>query len=542
MKYSLKKLKELVSQVDHISSADFDEAIKEAEEKNKSVEDILTERDLISNEHIGQIIADASAWRFINLRKEAIKEDVLKIIPELTASQKQVIAFAKDKKGLKIAATNPDDQETIKWLEKKTGEKVIPYYCTKQDFRDALQNYHPALKQALEKITTLSIAEMVDILIQYAYENRASDIHIQPHEKETIIRFRIDGVLHTATRLPKDKHDLIISRIKVLAKLRTDEHFTAQDGKFQFAPDDKKFDIRVSVVPITKGEKVVMRLLSEKVRRFRLEDLGFSSQDLKKIKKNIEKPYGMILSTGPTGCGKTTTLYAILKILNKPEVNISTIEDPVEYDIEGVNQIQVNPKTNLTFAKGLRSIVRQDPNIIMVGEIRDEEAAKIAINSAMTGQLVLSTMHANTAATIPPRLTDMGIEPFLIASSVDLIIAQRLVRRICLGCVISYRLTKKQINAYQKIFPQLSKITRLYKGKGCEKCNQTGYSGRIGIFEILEMKNNIQDLIMQKATADQIQKQALENGMKTMADSGLDKVQRGITTIEEIARITKEEI
>ena len=294
-----------------------------------------------------------------------------------------------------------------------------------------------------------------------------------------------------------------------------------------------------------------MRLLSERARRFTLENLGILSKNLKKVQTAIKKPYGMILATGPTGCGKNTTLYAILKILNKPEVNICTIEDPVEYDIERVSQIQVNPKTNLTFAKGLRSIVRQDPDIIMVGEVRDEETAGIAINSAMTGHLVLSTMHANKAATNLPRLIDMGIEPFLVASSINVIIAQRLVRKICTKCRESYTVKgaelenfKKQIGEriWQKIFGQAKEIKekRCYHGKGCRACNGTGFMGRVGIFEVLEIKDNIKKLIMEKADADQIQDQAIKNGMTTMLEDGIDKVISGITNIEEVIRVTKE--
>ena len=360
------------------------------------------------------------------------------------------------------------------------------------------------------------------------------------------MRFRIDGILHHVVSLPKDIHGLIVARIKVLAKLRTDEHFAAQDGKIIVKLGREKFDVRVSIVPVTEGENVVMRLLSERVRRFNLEDLGLLGEDLKKVKDGTAKPFGMILATGPTGCGKTTTLYSILKILNKPQVNISTIEDPVEYDIEGVNQIQVNPKKNITFVNGLRSIVRQDPDIIMVGEIRDPETASIAINAAMTGHLVLSTMHANTAATNLPRLIDMGGEPFLVSSSINLIISQRLVRKICTKCRESYEATKddlREINIYEdlikKIFKNEEKI-RIFRGKGCKACVNTGFSGRIGIFEVMEMTDDIQKLIMDKATASQIQARAIENGMTTMLEDGIAKVLLGITALEEVIRATKE--
>ncbi|MCZ2845753.1 MAG: GspE/PulE family protein, partial [Candidatus Bathyarchaeota archaeon] len=325
----------------------------------------------------------------------------------------------------------------------------------------------------------------------------------------------------------------------------TDEHFAAQDGKFEVKFGKDKFDIRVSIVPVTEGENIVMRILSERARRFTLEGLGFSTKDLEKINESIKKPYGMILATGPTGCGKTTTLYAILKILNKPEVHICAIEDPVEYDMVGVSQIQVNPKTNLTFSKGLRSIVRQDPDIMMIGEIRDSETSEIAVNASMTGHLVLSTMHANTAAINVIRLMEMGIEPFLVASSINVIIAQRLIRKICIKCRESYEI---EITSLKDKLPYrlLKKLgrgqekARLYRGTGCKTCNQVGYSGRTGIFEVLTMKENIKQMILQKSDADQIQDQAIKNGMTSMIEDGLDKALAGITTIEEVMRVTHE--
>ena len=339
---------------------------------------------------------------------------------------------------------------------------------------------------------------------------------------------------------------MIVSRIKILAKLRTDETRQAQDGKILTRLDDEKLDIRVSVVPTTQGEKTVMRLLSAKGKYFDLADLGMSVPDLKIVKKAIRESYGMILSTGPTGSGKTTSLYALIKILNSRNINICTIEDPVEYDLEGVNQIQVNPKTNLTFADGLKSILRQDPDIIMVGEIRDSETASIAVNSAMTGHLVLSTLHTNDAAIALPRLLDMKIEPFLIASTVNVVIAQRLVRRICMKCIVSYVLSPEEVEGLkQEIdFKKFLNITeldeiRFYKGKGCEHCNKSGYTGRIGIFEVLEVKDNIKELILVRADADKIKKQAIENGMTTMLEDGFGKVISGLTSIEEVLRVIK---
>ena len=392
----------------------------------------------------------------------------------------------------------------------------------------------------------MPIIKIVDTLLQQAYQDRASDLHLEPLEEKTTVRFRIDGILYDIIDLPKDIHDLLITRLKIMAKMRTDEHQAAQDGRFEIMLDSEKVDIRVSIIPISDGEKAVLRLLSRAGRELSLEELGLKGQDFKKLKENIRRPYGMILATGPTGSGKTTTLYAILKILNTREVNIATIEDPVEYSIIGINQIQVNPKTNLTFAEGLKSIIRQDPNIIMVGEIRDEETAGIATNAAMTGHLVLSTLHTNNAATTLPRLLDMKVEPYLISSTVNIAIAQRLVRKICMSCIESYQPAEEELeNLREKI--NLNKILNknhkklvLYRGKGCPMCHQTGYRGRIGIFEVLEMKENIKDLVMKNANAGEIEKQAITNGMTTIFEDGIQKALTGITTIEEVLRVTEE--
>ncbi len=567
MKISSKKLKELLTGPGFISKKDFENAEKKAKESGKPIEEVLIDENLISDIDLGKIIAEELDFPFIDLRKEGIDEEVLKIIPELVAKVQRVIVFdraakkGKEKKAvLKVAMADPSNHEMINWLEKKTGDEVEVYYTTPASIRDALKFYKKEIKEEFDDIIQSQVEEaqkkeakakdvpvikIVDTLINYAYENRASDIHIEPLEDKTRIRFRIDGILHNVVNLPRNVHNLVIARIKVLSKLRTDEKLAAQDGKFSVKFGQEKFDVRVSVVPITEGEKVVMRLLSERVRKFNLDNLGLVGENLNKVENAAKKPYGMILATGPTGSGKTTTLYSVLKILNKPEVNISTIEDPVEYDIRGVNQIQVNPKKNISFINGLRSIVRQDPDIIMVGEIRDPETANIAINAAMTGHLVLSTMHANTAATNLPRLIDMGIEPFLVASSVNVIIAQRLVRKVCTRCRESYELTKKQ--ATEKNFPEsvIKKVfkgkdkVRIFHGKGCKTCVGTGFSGRVGIFEVLEMKDRIQKLVMEKANAGEIEEAAIEGGMTTMLDDGIQKAVLGVTTIEEVLRATK---
>jgi type II secretory ATPase GspE/PulE/Tfp pilus assembly ATPase PilB-like protein len=441
---------------------------------------------------------------------------------------------------------------------RKTGQKILAYYATERDVEEKLQLYRKNLQQTFDELlqdeisstTNLAdeapIAKIVDMLITYAYRDKASDIHVEPEEKDSLIRFRIDGILHDVLVVDKKLHDRIVTRIKVLSRLRTDEHLSAQDGKMRMLIDDENLDLRISIIPITEGEKIVLRLLSSHFQQFSLLDLGMNETDLQKVNAAMNKSYGMILSTGPTGSGKTTSIYSILKILNTREKNITTIEDPVEYRMQGVNQIQVNTKSGLTFASGLRSILRQDPNIIFVGEIRDSETAGIAVNAALTGHLVVSTLHTNDAATALPRLVDMKVEPFLVASTVNVIVAQRLVRKICEACKtqitvkrteIANNLPEEEVNKHFGKKPDVA----IYRGKGCKVCHFTGYSGRIGIFEVLEMTENIRKLITEKNDADVIVKEAIKEGMATMLDDGLAKVIQGMTTLEEVLRVTKVE-
>jgi len=563
MGLSSDQLKKILVDQGFITENDFLMAEKEAKSENKDLRDVLIEKDLIKEEQLGELIARELGYPFINLKNEVIDEEVLKIIPELVAKKQKVIAFAKDKNGVKIATPYPDNLDFIISLQKKIGERILPYYATKQDVNEVLLKYRKPLqeefeeviKKGVEEVETatkkeLPIIRIVDSIIEYGYQNKASDIHLEPQENKTIIRYRIDGILHDVLELPKFIHEYLISRIKILAQLRIDEHRAAQDGRFSKKYEEGKVDFRVSIVPTTKGEKAVLRILSEKVRRFDLESLGLSDHDLTIVKKNISKPWGMILATGPTGSGKTTTLYAILKILNRREINIATIEDPVEYDIEGINQIQVDPNTNLTFAEGLRALVRQDPDVMMVGEIRDKETAEIAVNAALTGHLVLSTFHTNDAPTTLPRLINLGIEPFLIASTVNVIIAQRLVRKICPKCITSQILEKEKVlkmlegspEIIERLLPILEKKEqiRIYFGKGCSFCYNSGYVGRIGIFEVLEVTEPLRELIIKKVDAATLRKEAIKLGMVPMIEDGLNKVLAGMTTLEEILMATKE--
>ncbi len=561
MKISIDKLEDILVRPGHISKDDFISAEKEANEQKRDIADILVEKGLIKDEQLGRLIAELLNFPFIVLRKEKIDEKVLGIIPELVARTRGVIAFFEDENTIKIGMIDPGDLEIIHNIEKKTGKKVIPYFITNRDLVRNLARYKTGIKDELKNIINslnsnikedkkneLNI-KLVNLLLEYSYYNRASDIHIEPYKNKVVVRFRIDGILHQVFEMPKNLFDYILTRIKILSRMRTDEHMAAQDGKFQFRINEETVDIRVSIVPVTEGENIVMRLLSAKQRQISLFNLGLSSNNLSKIKHAMHIPHGMILVVGPTGSGKTTTLYEILKKLNTKEVHISTIEDPVEYDIEGVSQIQVNPKTNLTFAKGLRAIVRQDPDIIMVGEIRDPETASIAINSALTGHLVLSTMHANNSAAALPRLLDMGIEPFLIASTINVVISQRLVRKICEKCRFSYTISKEEAliikndKSIRNILKSKGKNNInsliLYKGKGCKACAGTGYSGRIGIFEVLEMSSRLKKMIIDRASSDEILDIAQKEGMTTMLEDGINKIFTGITTLSEILRATK---
>lgn len=554
------QLKQLILQKGLAIPKELDEIVELAKNANIPLDEAIVQKDVISDANLGKLISEYLKIPFVELTKVSIPENVLNIVPEKIAKRFKVIPFMRDQAGLKIAMLDPTNIEIQEILAKKIDDRIIPYYATESDIYNILYIYRKDLQKVFDSLTReestnpnivdanedAPIAKIVDLLISYAYQDKASDIHIEPEEKKSHVRFRIDGMLHDVISIPKSYHDRIINRIKVLSKLRTDEHLSPQDGKIGMKFEDDTLDLRVSIIPIVDGEKAVLRLLSSHHRQYSLLDLGMSDSDLKKVTSAFNKPYGMILSTGPTGSGKSTAIYAILKILNSREKNITTIEDPVEYRVNGINQIQVNTKTNLTFASGLRSILRQDPNIIFVGEIRDSETASIAVNAALTGHLVLSTLHTNDAATALPRLIDMKVEPFLVASTINIIIAQRLIRRICDMCRISFAISleilAKQIpvEIIKRNFGASDPIT-VYKGKGCRICHNTGYNGRIGIFEILDVSPQIKKQIVEKNDSDIITQTAISEGMTTMLDDGLQKVAKGITTIEEVLRATTAE-
>lgn len=519
----------------------------------------LISKHLITEDQLGQVLAHAMNVPFVALSKLNIPHNIFSLVPPRIMRKNKVVAYAQEGTILKVAMADPREKNIVEMLSKKTGLKVEVSYATESDISSMLNLNKPALQLTIDELLkneiaeatrtasdSLPIAKIVDTLINAAYEDRASDIHIEPTETESLVRFRIDGVLQDVLLMPKKIHDRLITRIKVLSNLRTDEHMSAQDGKMRLAIPEEQLDIRVSILPVTGGEKTVLRLLSSKSREYSMISLGMSPGDLAKLERAYAQTYGMILSTGPTGSGKTTSIYAILKVLNTREKNITTIEDPVEYWIKGANQVQVNVKTNLTFADGLRSILRQDPNIIFVGEIRDSETAGIAVNAALTGHLVLSTLHTNDAATAIPRLSDMGVEPFLVASTVRVIIAQRLLRKICDGCKASMTFTRTELLKHfskeilLKYFPEGDTITT-YHGTGCKLCHNTGYKGRLGVFEVLEVSTEIRKLIAEKADAEIINKEAINEGMASMLDDAMIKVQKGLTTIEEVIRVTKAE-
>jgi len=467
------------------------------------------------------------------------------LIPEDIAKKFRVVFFSQNKDEVVVATDEPNNPLLQAEIEKIFPKKEIKITFALTDDIDAnFVNYQQGLKTQFSKIieTKGRIApEILDQIFEDALLLKTSDIHCEPQENRVAIRFRIDGILHDAGELPKEYYENIVNRLKVQAKLRIDEHYSAQDGAIRFTSKNypHPVDLRVSIVPTLNGEKIAIRVLSSYVRDLTLSDIGLPLDLQNQISKSSKKPFGMILVTGPTGSGKTTTLYSIIKVINTQKINITTIEDPVEYKIDGVNQIQVNPQANLTFAKGLRAITRQDPNVVLVGEIRDLETADIAVNAALTGHLLLSTFHANNAATAIPRFIDMGVEPFLVGSTIELVIAQRLVRRICDSCKESENFTKAKIDKFGKDVSSYfeGKSFTFYKGKGCEACSHTGYRGRIGVFEFLTTSPELQDLISKSPSTKEVTDLVRSQGFKSMFEDGVEKVKDGHTTLEELLRV-----
>ncbi|HZZ98690.1 MAG TPA: ATPase, T2SS/T4P/T4SS family [Candidatus Saccharimonadia bacterium] len=556
------QIKSLVLSANLVSEQQLLETSSFARTVGHSLQDALVEKGLITPEALGNLVASFLKMPYVGLAKVQIPEEVINLVPPRIARKYKMVAFLHDNGNLSIAVEDTPNPELLDLITRKTGLKVILHYSSMREIENAMQFYKKDIQKTVDlllkedtgsfgsqDLPDLPVAKIVDTLLEFAYDDKASDVHIEPQEKDAIVRFRIDGVLQDVLTVSRDLHDRILTRIKVLSALRTDEHMSAQDGKMQQQMEDETLDVRVSIVPIADGEKVELRLLSSRSRQFSLADLGMVEKDLEKVTRAYKRSFGMLLSTGPTGSGKTTSIYAMLKTLNERGNNITTIEDPVEYRIKGANQIQVNVKTNLTFANGLRSILRQDPNIIFVGEIRDSETAGIAVNAALTGHLVFSTLHTNDAATTIPRLIDMKVEPFLVASTISVIIAQRLLRRTCDICKQPVVITQAEL---LKNFPEdmvkrhfaanATGEVQIFHGVGCKTCRNSGYVGRLGIFEVLEVTKSIRELIIKRSDADLIAQAAIKEGMTTILDDGLDKVAKGITTLEEVLRVTKTEL
>lgn len=586
MKIGNKQLKDFILDSSVLDKENVDNAFQEAEAEKKFLGDLILEKKLVSEPELRKIYAYILGVPFIDLIKEIIPSDVLQVIPEVVAKKCSIVAFEKTGKELKVAMLNPEDLQTIDFIRKKTGLRIIPCLTTQESISVILKQYEKSLKaefgdiidkssaeivgggvsgddeEDLEKTAQgLPIIRIVDTLLKHAVLQSASDIHIEPAEKETRVRYRIDGILHDAMTLPRQALSGIVARIKVLSNLKLDEHRLPQDGRFKIEKEDSKISFRVSILPVFDGEKIVMRLLDESSKGLTLEKIGLSGRELEIVHREIKRPNGMILVTGPTGSGKTTTLYTFMDILNSPDVNISTVEDPVEYRMPRINQTQINPKIGMTFAAGLRSLLRQDPDIIMVGEIRDNETMEIALNAAMTGHLVLSTFHTNSAAGALPRLLDMGAQPFLVASTMNVILAQRLVRRLCADCKKEYSLSEKESKILENTFRMDAileylkksehlkgkisaksewKDLKFFKSQGCEQCGGEGYHGRIGIYEVLEVTDPIRKLINESASSDILERKAREEGMATMVEDGFVKALQGMTSIEEILRVSKE--
>jgi type IV pilus assembly protein PilB len=538
----------------------------ESLQKNLPIDKFLFDFTNIKREEIIKAIAQVFDISYISLENVPNDPQATTLISESIAKRFQIVPykFDQEKNILYIASFDPFNTFISDFLEKKTGKRIIfvladPIQIKKTieiiygqgltpEVKEALKEYQPKKETILEetKVKEAPIAKIVATIVEFAIRGRASDIHIEPQENAVRVRYRIDGILHEKLVLPKIIQDGVISRIKILSGMKIDEKRIPQDGRFSYQLNDEEVDLRVSTLPTVYGEKVVMRLLKKTGGIPQLHELGLRGTQLKDLEEAISKPYGIILVTGPTGSGKTTTLYSVLSRLNTPKVNIMTLEDPVEYQIPGINQVQINPQAGLTFASGLRAFLRQDPNIILVGEIRDKETTQLAIQAALTGHLVFSTLHTNDSATAIPRLIDLGAEPFLIASVLNAVVAQRICRRICQFCKKEYEpdetLKKNIFDVLGDLIPRPYKDGEkiiLTKGEGCKECNNTGYLGRIAIFEVLKVSINIIKLILKQESAKEIESQAKKEGLITMKQDGYLKVLDGITTIEEVLRVAE---
>lgn len=595
MRISDVTIERLLKEHDKLSDEQLQQLHDEQEKSHRPLQALAISLDIISDKELTQLYADYADLPFVELNAKEIDKEVLDLLPERMARQYGAVIFKVEGPTKHLAMEDPDDVQALDFIQKQIGPDYKLYIATKENVLQVLENYRDGVAQELDEVIAIQeedsvetqatisedeiaedspVAQTVNLILEYAIRANASDIHIEPRDDFLQVRCRIDGVLKEANRLPRNVMNALVSRIKILSNLKIDERRVPQDGRFKVTVAGKKYALRVSTLPISEGEKVVMRILDENNRALTLQELGYWGFSLKSITDALVQPHGMILVTGPTGSGKSTSLFSALTILNKPDVNISTVEDPVEYKIVGANQTQVNPVAGMTFVAGLRALLRQDPNIIMVGEIRDSETANLGVQAALTGHLVFSTLHTNNAATCLPRLLDMGIEPFLIASTVRVVVGQRLVRRLCLACKEPYSPSKEEVKSIFEMFavkgdeqmkvmhelevqaceegigedigPELSSdettLTRLYRpnADGCDECGHAGFKGRMGIYETLANSNEIQKLIVANATSTDIQNQAVRDGMMTMQVDGFIKALRGQTSIEEILRVTRE--
>ncbi|MCH7640653.1 Flp pilus assembly complex ATPase component TadA [Patescibacteria group bacterium] len=559
MKLATDTLKEIIVDSGFISKSEFDSANQSAQDLHKDIGDILIFRGLINEETLNKLVSKHLKVPYASVGKKSISESTLLLVPEKLARTYRIVPFEKKNGKLSLAMENPEDFEALEFARRQTNLKIIPYYASGKDINSGLGQYKKSIKHDFDKVISenirkaspeedlakaaekLPIIKILDTILGYAVAERASDIHIETGDREVVVRFRIDGVLRDIVKLPKGIESALIARVKILSNLKIDEHRIPQDGRYKFNIDEQVVALRISIIPGFYGENVVARILHETARPLSLEELGLKGKGLELLRGSINRPYGMILVTGPTGSGKTTTLYSILNILNTIEVKICTIEDPIEYGIGRVNQFQVNPKTGMDFAAGLRALLRHDPDIIMVGEIRDQETAKIAVHSALTGHLVLSTLHTNDAAGAIPRFIDLGVEGFLLASTLNIILAQRLVRKICNSCIIKYAPEASVLKRLSKELGVSLEGQKFYHGQGCDQCGHKGYQGRVGVYEVLAVTDKVRDTITHRATSDEIQKVAIAEGMVTMLQDGLDKVASGLTTIEEVVRVVREQ-
>ena len=588
MRVSDKLVEELLTTTGKVTPEQLTSLKEQEKNEHKPLQDIAITANLISEKELTQAFAEQIDVPFVEVNVKDIEKEILHLIPERIARQYGVVVYGLDEDGTKLLAMeDPDDIQAISFLQKQLGNDVKISIATKTNILQAIEQYRENISSEITEIISgdeedaesdevneedlaedSPVAQTVNLLIEGAIKSGASDIHIEPRENYVLVRYRVDGILKEVNKLPKKVQGALVSRIKILSNLKIDERRSPQDGRFKIAISNMIYALRVSTLPITDGEKVVMRILSESTKALTLEQLGYWGPSLNTINKAIVQPHGMILVTGPTGSGKSTSLFSVLSLLNNPTVNISTVEDPVEYKIPGANQTQVNVQAGMTFVNGLRALLRQDPNIIMVGEIRDSETAGLGVQAALTGHLVFATLHTNNAATCLPRLLDMGIEPFLIASTVRAVVGQRLVRRLCQHCKVEIKPDEVMIKTTsvmqyintletqaiegnigvnddpnsKKPSSTAKGITRLWNAnpEGCDECGHVGFKGRMGIYEVLDNTSDIQKLIISNATSAVLNDQAIKDGMVQMLIDGLIKALRGETTIEEILRVTAE--